>query len=113
MIPEANHVIGNGSVPVYRDYTGLRSDTFQKNWYQQYGQDYTSDGKVVDFATVFGVLFSGVTGIMAGANMSGDYMPLTAFFFFGWWGVGGWSNMIGNEPSISGIQMCFINFRSY
>jgi potassium/chloride transporter 9 len=83
LIPEANHVIGNGSVPVYREYTGLKLDTFQRNWHQQYGQDYTSDGRAVDFATVFGVLFSGVTGIMAGANMSGDYMFLAVFFLGG------------------------------
>lgn len=72
LIPEANHVIGNGSVRVYREYTGLKLETFKRNWHQQYGQDYTSDGRAVDFATVFGVLFSGVTGIMAGANMSGE-----------------------------------------
>uniref|UniRef100_A0A1A9W0D8 Amino acid permease/ SLC12A domain-containing protein n=1 Tax=Glossina brevipalpis TaxID=37001 RepID=A0A1A9W0D8_9MUSC len=53
-------------------YTGLSADTLAGNLYSHYGQDYTSDGKTVDFATTFGVLFAGVTGIMAGANMSGE-----------------------------------------
>jgi potassium/chloride transporter 9 len=72
MIPEANHLIRNGSDVVYRNYTGFQFETLEENWNQHYGRDYSSDGRDVDFATVFGVLFSGVTGIMAGANMSGD-----------------------------------------
>lgn len=71
-IPEANHLIHNGAGVVCCNYTGFQLKTLEENWHQQYGQDYSSDGKLVDFATVFGVLFSGVTGIMAGANMSGE-----------------------------------------
>ncbi|KAL0809969.1 hypothetical protein ABMA28_010817 [Loxostege sticticalis] len=55
------------------NYTGLSTETFMENLYPSYGKDYTtSDGAMVDFASVFGVLFIGVTGVMAGANMSGE-----------------------------------------
>ncbi|XP_004521821.1 solute carrier family 12 member 9 [Ceratitis capitata] len=54
------------------NYTGLKTETLMENLYPHYVRDYTSDGKMVDFATTFGVLFAGVTGIMAGANMSGE-----------------------------------------
>lgn len=52
-------------------YTGLLSYTLSNNLYSNYSADYSSKGAMTDFASVFGVLFSGVTGIMAGANMSG------------------------------------------
>ncbi|CAG9570365.1 unnamed protein product [Danaus chrysippus] len=53
-------------------YTGLSSVTLRENLYPNYSRDYTADGEFVDFASVFGVLFTGVTGVMAGANMSGE-----------------------------------------
>lgn len=53
-------------------YTGFSIDTLQKNLNPQYGPDYSAGYGQVTFAIVFGVLFSGVTGIMAGANMSGE-----------------------------------------
>lgn len=45
-------------------YTGLYEgfDTLTENLYSNYGKDYSSSGNTVDFAVVFGVLFSGVTG---------------------------------------------------
>ncbi|XP_017094491.1 solute carrier family 12 member 9 [Drosophila bipectinata] len=56
----------------FLNYTGLSANTLRDNLGEHYGIDYTSNGKQVDFSTTFGVLFAGVTGIMAGANMSGE-----------------------------------------
>ncbi|XP_052821226.1 solute carrier family 12 member 9-like isoform X2 [Mya arenaria] len=63
-------------------YTGLRAKTFHQNAFLRYTNasgvdiesfqvDY-STGKVMNFETVFAILFSSVTGIMNGANMSGE-----------------------------------------
>lgn len=62
----------NSTIHVNGSYTGFSTETLTENLFEQYGKDYSADGNLVTFATVFGVLFSGVTGIMAGANMSGE-----------------------------------------
>ncbi|KAF9405410.1 hypothetical protein HW555_013838 [Spodoptera exigua] len=67
--PDTNHLVNITGF----NYTGLSSTTLYDNLYPAYGRDYTTtDGQMVDFASVFGVLFTGVTGVMAGANMSGE-----------------------------------------
>lgn len=70
-IPDDNSIIER-NITSFLEYTGLNSTTLANNLYESYGPDYTSNGKIVNFATTFGVLFAGVTGIMAGANMSGE-----------------------------------------
>lgn len=64
-------LVQNATEHVNGTYTGLLSSTLISNLYSNYSRDYSSEGTMTDFASVFGVLFSGVTGIMAGANMSG------------------------------------------
>ncbi|XP_045539775.1 solute carrier family 12 member 9 isoform X2 [Papilio machaon] len=67
--PDTNELVNTTSF----HYTGLSKETLYSNIYPSYGRDYsTSAGDRVDFASVFGVLFTGVTGVMAGANMSGE-----------------------------------------
>lgn len=70
-IPPENTLL-NRTIYPHLNYTGLSRETFIGNLNTNYGQDYTSGDSLVNFAIVFGVLFSGVTGIMAGANMSGE-----------------------------------------
>ena len=69
----------NSSELVLGHFYGLAASNLTKvtelwsaNLYPSYKQDCQDPGNRVDFFTVFGVLFSGVTGIMAGANLSGD-----------------------------------------
>ncbi|KAJ8680321.1 hypothetical protein QAD02_016108 [Eretmocerus hayati] len=72
-IPDANTLVHqNATNRAFGNYTGLSYSTLLENLYSNYSADYTSQGVISNFASVFGVLFSGVTGIMAGANMSGE-----------------------------------------
>ncbi|XP_076054160.1 bumetanide-sensitive sodium-(potassium)-chloride cotransporter-like isoform X1 [Oratosquilla oratoria] len=50
-------------------FTGLSSETLNSNLYSDYRKD---DGIEYSFFGVFGVFFPAVTGIVAGANLSGD-----------------------------------------
>ena len=71
MIPEANALFVNTT---YGNFTGFSTSTLESNLWPAYEPDYTDTDQysIPDFFTVFAVLFSGVTGIMAGANMSGQ-----------------------------------------
>ncbi len=74
-IPKVNtyaydNQILNGTITLYGRYTGFSSATMRENIYANYTIDYTT-GETMDFATVFGVFFSSITGLLAGANMSG------------------------------------------
>lgn len=75
-IPDANTLVQNATFHVNGSYTGMEYSTFVSNLYSNYSSDYSSGGVISDFASVFGVLFSGVTGIMAGANMSGKIIEI-------------------------------------
>ncbi|KAK7078238.1 hypothetical protein SK128_026307 [Halocaridina rubra] len=61
---------------IYGNYTGFSGQTLHDNIFVNFSYDYTTSKHdhpiTTDFAILFGVLFSGVTGIMAGANMSGE-----------------------------------------
>ncbi|XP_045110731.1 solute carrier family 12 member 9-like isoform X2 [Portunus trituberculatus] len=78
-IPSSNPIV-NDTNPLNGTYTGFSARTLKNNLYINYSHDYTncdddedySTCITVNFAMTFGVLFSGVTGIMAGANMSGE-----------------------------------------
>ncbi|KAM4677160.1 solute carrier family 12 member 9 [Discoglossus pictus] len=67
------HVIirHGGNVTLVGQYTGINSTTMHDNLHADYSLDYTT-GNLMNFATVFAVMFNGCTGIMAGCNMSGE-----------------------------------------
>ncbi|VDN89047.1 unnamed protein product [Brugia pahangi] len=52
-------------------YTGFRFATLINNMMANYTFDYTTSNPT-DFAMMFAIIFSGITGLMAGANMSGE-----------------------------------------
>ncbi|KAM9333733.1 solute carrier family 12 member 9 isoform 1-T2 [Pholidichthys leucotaenia] len=52
-------------------YTGFSVTTLRNNLGPDYSLDYSTNS-VMSFATVFAVMFTSCTGIMAGANMSGE-----------------------------------------
>lgn len=53
------------------NFTGLNWETFKSNLYSNYTIDYTTK-TTTSFASIFGVFFTGLTGVLAGANISGD-----------------------------------------
>lgn len=70
LVPEENSHLRSLNITNVT-FTSFDWDTFKDNLLPKWDIDYTT-GTSTTFALVFGVLFSGVTGIMAGANMSGE-----------------------------------------
>ncbi|XP_048884975.1 solute carrier family 12 member 9-like [Brienomyrus brachyistius] len=61
----------NSTLVYNATYTGFSRTTLRNNLGTGYSLDYSTN-TVMTFATVFAVMFNGCTGIMAGANMSGE-----------------------------------------
>ncbi|XP_068186946.1 solute carrier family 12 member 9-like [Antennarius striatus] len=66
-----HHGSGNQTAHFNASYTGFNASTLRNNLGPGYTLDYSTN-TVMSFASVFAVLFTSCTGIMAGANMSGD-----------------------------------------
>ncbi|XP_023932944.1 solute carrier family 12 member 9-like isoform X2 [Lingula anatina] len=69
--PDVSNVTENVTT-VFYNYTGYSIHTFMENLFGKYTADYTNPKVIQNFAIVFAVLFSSVTGIMNGSNMSGE-----------------------------------------
>ncbi|RZF45487.1 hypothetical protein LSTR_LSTR015166 [Laodelphax striatellus] len=52
-----------------KGFSGLSTEVFEENWGPSYRK---SEGDEQNFFTVFAIFFPSVTGIQAGANISGD-----------------------------------------
>ncbi|KAI1903214.1 hypothetical protein AGOR_G00024920 [Albula goreensis] len=66
------HQCGSNRTCVYNGiYTGFNYTTLRNNLGPGYSLDYSTN-TIMSFATVFAVMFTSCTGIMAGANMSGE-----------------------------------------
>ncbi|XP_076866953.1 solute carrier family 12 member 9 [Brachyhypopomus gauderio] len=61
----------NHTVVLNASYTGFNATTLTSNLASGYSLDYSTN-RVMSFSTVFAVMFTSCTGIMAGANMSGE-----------------------------------------
>ncbi|XP_063341074.1 solute carrier family 12 member 9 [Pelmatolapia mariae] len=66
-----HHGPGNQTLRYNASYTGFSATTLKNNLGPGYSLDYSTNS-VMSFATVFAVMFTSCTGIMAGANMSGE-----------------------------------------
>ncbi|XP_004076517.1 solute carrier family 12 member 9-like [Oryzias latipes] len=63
--------LGNQTLRYNASFTGFSAATLRSNLGPRYSLDYSTN-TVMSFATVFAVMFTSCTGIMAGANMSGE-----------------------------------------
>ncbi|XP_024121502.1 solute carrier family 12 member 9 [Oryzias melastigma] len=63
--------LGNQTLRYNASFTGFSAETLRNNLGPRYSLDYSTN-TVMSFATVFAVMFTSCTGIMAGANMSGE-----------------------------------------
>ena len=69
---EQQTAIFNRTDPIYGHYTGLSAVTMRENTHANYTVDYTTGAKM-NFAEIFGILFSSTAGLLAAANMSGRW----------------------------------------